>query len=118
MASWGVRFDFTPSSNLSDPRYVSEWKRYIIRLREDPSSKELVQAAIDLFDPAAPKAAYQDWMVETVGVLQMAVGVEAIERILTSAWVLVRLASVDIILAKVVRLRRSFANYSLSRTNW
>lgn len=118
MSSWGMRFDFTPSQNLTDPRYVAEWKKYIVRLREDPSAKELTQAVIDVFDPAAIKEQYQDWMAETVGMVQVAVGVEAIEAILADRLELLvpLLASVDANFgAKIVRLRRTFANYSLKQ---
>jgi hypothetical protein len=81
VASWGARFDLTPTNNLDDPSYVKAWGTAIEALQKDPASKALVESVVQLFRPfiVNDDSVYSQWSAETVVALQAAPAAEFAE---------------------------------------
>ena len=74
--AWTVRVDLTPSNNLDDPSYSRDWSTAIAGFRNDPAATDLTAAISAILDNDAG-AVYDAWVVQTLPLLQAAVGAEA-----------------------------------------
>ena len=74
LASWGARFDLTPSNNLDDPGYAERWSAAVAALQDDPAGKELLESLSSLFRPyvSNQNSIYSKWSTETIDLLAKA----------------------------------------------
>jgi hypothetical protein len=72
IAVWGARFDLTPSNNLDDPKFLTEWSKAIGKLRSDPAAAELTRAIQALLDKSVTEETYTAWQADTLTQLNQA----------------------------------------------
>ena len=114
MMSWGARFDLTLSQNLDDPAYVKAWNTEIGKLVGEKTATDLSMSINDFFTQGPSKAAYKEWMDQTVPLLQSAVSAGDIRRVLERQLDLLgpMMAAADPEFAKrFTALARAYSNY-------
>ena len=110
MASWGARFDIT-ANDPSDPKYLTNWKDAITKLRGDQAGLDLTDAVGKLITPE--KDTYSKWQVETVDILKSASKSEFKQRLEQRLDILIdRLMASDAdFVSKVAAVRLASQNY-------
>ena len=117
MASWGVRFDLT-ANDPNDPKYVPAWRKAIGDLRNNPQAAIFTEAVSALIEKMAEQEMYEDWEVDTIGMLKQAASPEEFSQVLAQQLDLLvdKMKAADPEFeTRIITLRRAFMNYATVR---